>query len=172
MFLSELSKRLFWRTNVAFWGHDVATATWIVTVFEFVRIDKVTLILVLVISLRELGRERSFDRLIVSRVAALMHVDREITTAHRWCILANHVILYLVLIVDAHLFLVTTSRLNISSLLPLFSNERFLGIGNACSPATLIANAVSGALVELVMIAELLHIFLVHRRFGCVKVLI
>ena len=86
--------------------------------------------------------------------------------------MAYHVVLYLVLILDAHLLLIAATRKDIGFTLSLFLNERFLREGDACCPATLVSDRVGRALVELVVIAELFHILLVHRWPEPVELLI
>ena len=55
-------------------GQGTATATRVIAVFEFVRVDEVALVLVLRIGFHKLGGERAVDRLIVGGVATLLHV--------------------------------------------------------------------------------------------------
>ena len=86
--------------------------------------------------------------------------------------MANHVVLYLVLILDAHLLLVAAARQDVSLAFSLLQNERFLRERDACCPATLMTDRVGGALVEFVVITQLLHIFLVHRWLEPVELLI
>ena len=77
--------------------------------------------------------------------------------------MTNHIILHFILIFDAHLLLVASARENIIRLtLSLLGDEGFLGKCDACGSTTLISYRVSCTLVEFVMIAELVHVLLVH----------
>ena len=65
---------VLWSSNVAFVRDGSAATIRVVPIVKFVRVDEVTLILVLCVGLHKLGGERAIDRLIVSRVAAFLHV--------------------------------------------------------------------------------------------------
>ena len=61
-------------SNVAIVRDGSAATIRVVSIVKFVRVDEVALILVLSVGLHKLSGERAIDRLIVSRVAALLHV--------------------------------------------------------------------------------------------------
>ena len=85
--------------------------------------------------------------------------------------MANCEVGNLVLILDAKLLLVASSWQSVANVVALFVN-----VGLLCQTETLctilfVSNRVCGALVELVMILELLSIFLtVHGRASLVEI--
>lgn len=158
---------LFRRANVTFVSlcsiTVIGTAAKFIAICKFVRVDEVALVLVLSVCFNELVRLRPTYRLIVGRVAALLHRRSQVTAAYGRCVLTDHIVLYLVLIMDAQLVLVAAAWLNVCSLLPRLGHERLLSECDTFIIATLIADGVSGAFVELVVIAELLNVLRVHR---------
>mmetsp|Transcript_26091 Transcript_26091/g.32591 ORF Transcript_26091/g.32591 Transcript_26091/m.32591 type:complete len:248 (-) Transcript_26091:826-1569(-) len=136
----------------------------VIPIIKFVRVDKTTLILVLRVRLKELACELTAKRLIVGRIAALLDAIRVVTATHSGRVVANRVVSYLVLIFDAHLFLVTATRQDVGSVLALLGHPGVGCGGQASAHLALMTNRVGRTLVELVVVLQQLHVLRVHRR--------
>ena len=60
----------------------------IVTIIKFVGMDEVPLVLVLVVCLEELVRERTLISLIISRVTSILG-SQIVSTTHSWSVVSN-----------------------------------------------------------------------------------
>ena len=87
------------------WNGPTATIG-VIPVFEFVRVDKLSLVLVLTIWLNELFCNSTFERGVVSRMTAFLHTDHVIRTSHCGCIVSDRVVFHKILVVDTQLLLV------------------------------------------------------------------
>ena len=93
-------------------SHCLSTTSTIrvIAVFEFVWVNKLSLVLVLTVWLNILFRKVALKSWIVGGMTTLLHTDNVITTSHSWRIISNCVVLHEILVINSQLLLVTTPR--------------------------------------------------------------
>lgn len=140
--------------------HGADASSRIIAVIKLVRVNELPLVSILVVSFDKLVRELAHQHLIIGWVTALVDVLTIVSSAHGWSIVPNGIIRHFVGVRYSHIALITTARKHFPLLYTLLRNKWLLGVRHGSCGIIFIANWVCRALVELVMIFQLLGLFL------------
>ena len=98
----------------------------VIAVVEFVGVDELELLFILVVGLDILLRELPFQRLVVGRIAPVLGRGWVVRATHRRCICPDRIVGQKVLVLDSKLLLVAATGQHITPFLTLFGYEGFL----------------------------------------------
>ena len=134
------------------------TAVRIIAVIKFVRVDELILPFIFIISFNELLGKVALQSLVISGVTATVRSSL-IRSSHSWSVITDRIVRHNILIMDTHLALVSSTRKHLSKFIDtILVTEGLLGKGDATTVTSLVADRVSGALVELVVVLHQLTI--------------
>ena len=134
------------------------TAVRIIAVIKFVRVDELILPFIFIISFNELLGKVALQSLVISGVTATVSTSL-IRASNSWSVITDRIVRHNILIMDTHLALVSSTRKHLSKFIDtILVTEGLLGKGDATTVTSLVADRVSGALVELVVVLHQLTI--------------
>ena len=120
--------------------------------------DELILPFIFIISFNELLGKVALQSLVISGVTATVSTSL-IRASNSWSVITDRIVRHNILIMDTHLALVSSTRKHFSKFIDtILVTEGLLGKRDTTTVSSLVADRVSGALVELVVVLHQLTI--------------